>query len=272
LKDYELTIAHKMFLDGDPMFTQIGLYDTAKPDHAVRVKSYDSHFSFGLNLGHADCKVPTAGIQWRPTIQPVALEYWPFEKSAPLDQWTTVMNWASYAPKEWEGAKYGQKDLEFQKFKQLPQQTKQKLVMAMGKGPGNLRPTEELESIGWKILEPDLVVPDHRKYHDFLRQSKGEWSIAKHGYVESRSGWFSCRTACYLALGRPAVVQDTGWSKFLPHEKGVLPFQTMEECARGLETVSADYETHRLAARKFAETHLDAKKVCGDLLRDAAQI
>ncbi len=268
-RDYELTIGHKMFLDGDPMFTQIGLYDEAKKEHADRVSSYDSHFSFGLNIGAPDCLVPSAGIVWKPTLQPISIEHWPFQEQEPLDQFTTVMNWASYAPKEWEGKPYGQKDLEFQKFMELPRHTSQKLVMAMGRGPGNKRPTEQLNEIGWKILEPDQVVPDHHTYRDFLRTSKGEWSIAKHGYVASRSGWFSCRTACYLALGRPAVVQDTGWSSHLPHDKGVLPFSTMEECVDQLNRVQLDYREHQRGARAFVSEFLDAPKVCEKLIRDA---
>lgn len=269
LRDYDLTIRHKMFLDGDPMFTQIGLCDPEKKEHAERVKSYESHFSFGLHIGASDCLVPTAGIDWKPTLQPIALDYWPVQTEAPLDRFTTVMNWASYAPKEWEGKPYGQKDLEFQRFIQLPQKTKQKMVLAMGKGPGNQRPTEKLESIGWTILEPDQVVPDHHTYRDFLRTSAAEWSIAKHGYVASQSGWFSCRTACYLALGRPAVVQDTGWSRHLPHLEGVLPFTTEEEALSQIDSIRCDYKKHQKAARAFAEEFLDAKKVCQKLISDA---
>lgn len=269
LKDYELTIRHKMFLDGDPMFTHIGLLDPEKKDHADRVRSYDSHFSFGLHLGQADCLVPLAGIHWKPTLQPIALDYWKFQTDPPLDQFTTVMNWASYAPKEWEGKPYGQKDLEFQRFLHLPEKTAQKMVLAMGKGPGNKRPTETLQKIGWTILEPDQVVPDHHSYQKFLRTSKAEWSIAKHGYVASKSGWFSCRTACYLALGRPSVVQDTGWSHHLPHEAGILPFETEEECLEQIKKINSNYEFHQKAARAFAEEHLDARKVCQKLLIDS---
>lgn len=268
-EDYDVGVKHQMFLDGDPMFTQIGLHDPQKTSYTQRLRNHNSHFSFGLKLGDADCLVPDTGIRWKKTIQPVALEYWPYQEQAPLDRFTTVMNWCSYKPKLWQDKEYGQKDLEFTRFQDLPLHTPQKLVIAMGQGIGKKRPTKELTAKGWGILEPDVVIPDHKTYHEFLRTSKGEWSIAKHGYVQGKTGWFSCRTACYLALGRPSIVQDTGWSEHLPHGEGLIPFNTLEECVSGIATINADYVGHSRAARAFAEKHLDAKVVCQDLLDQA---
>jgi hypothetical protein len=265
-------IPRKLFLDGDPMFTHIGIVSGNKPENAKNVAAHDKHFSFGLNIGKPGCKVPTGGIEWHPTVQPIALEYW----SAPADPgkaasiaagaWTTVMNWASYAPKEFEGEKYGQKDIEFERFLDLPGMTSETFVLAMGQGVGSNRPTAMLESKGWKIIEPDEFLPDYRTYRDFLCGSKGEWSIAKNGYVRSQSGWFSCRSACYLAAGKPVVVQDTGWSRHLPSGNGVLAFNTQAEAATALEAISKNYAHHSQAARAFAEQHFDAAKVCDALL------
>lgn len=267
--DYEVGVKHQMFLDGDPMFTQIGMHDPDKGDYTRRLRAHDSHFSFGLKIGDADCRVPDIGIRWRKTLQPVALDWWPFEENDPEDRFTTVMNWASYPPKIWQGEEFGQKDIEFMKFVDLPRRTPQRMVIAMGQGIGRKRPTAMLEEKGWKILEPDEVLPDHETYREFLRLSKGEWSIAKHGYVAGRTGWFSCRTACYLALGRPAVVQNTGWTDHLPEGEGLLAFSTLEEAVRGIARVNADYARHRRAARAFAEKYLDARVVCQDLLDQA---
>ena len=263
----------KLFLDGDPMFTQIGLAADPASNYAKHVAAHERHFSFGLHIGHAGCKVPQAGFHWRPTVQPIALEYWKNGNAESRSDdpargaWTTVMNWASYAPKEFEGEKYGQKDLEFSRFLDLPSLTRERFVLAMGQGVGGKRPTAMLESKGWHILEPDVRLPDYMAYRDFLCASKGEWSIAKHGYVHSRSGWFSCRSACYLAAGKPVVVQDTGWSAHLPSGEGVLAFNTPEEAASALDAVSANYEFHSRAARAYAEKHFDAAKVCADLLQ-----
>lgn len=267
LRDYDLRVGHRMFIDGDPMFCQIGLLDGSNPLYAGRLRDHDSHFTFGLSVGQPDCPVPVDGITWRPTVQPVAIDQWavtPVSADAP---WTTVMNWASYKPKVWEGRTYGQKNLEFNRFRDLPSKTSVPLRLAMGLGVDGLRPAEELRQLGWDLVEPQEVVPDHRAYRSFLTNSRGEWSVAKHGYVEGRTGWFSCRTACYLAAGRPAVVQETGWSRHLPSDRGVLPFTTLDEAAEGLGKVTRNYSVHSKAAREIALEFFDAKKVCQELLR-----
>ena len=272
LRPESAAIPLKLFLDGDPMFTQIGLANDPDSEYAKRVASHERHFSFGLNIGQKDCEVPTAGLHWRPTVQPIALDYWNPASPAPTmphiadGAWTTVMNWASYAPKDFQGKKYGQKDIEFERFLDLPQISDEKFVLAMGQGVGNKRPTEMLESKGWQIIEPDTYLPDYTTYHEFLSRSKGEWSIAKNGYVTSRSGWFSCRSACYLAAGKPVVVQDTGWSDHLPSGDGAIAFHTPEEAAKALDLINKNYNHHSVAARAYAETHFDAARVCEDLI------
>jgi hypothetical protein len=269
LRDYDFGVRHQMFIDGDPMFCQVGLLDPKNAEYAARVRAHDSHFTFGLNVGGPGCLAPDTGIRWKKTVQPIALDQWPCPAGDPPDRFTTVMNWSSYAPVEWEGKLYGQKNLEFEKFKHLPQLTPQRLEMAMGRGVGAVRPTEELRALGWTILEASTTLPDHRSYRDFLTTSKAEWSVAKHGYVEARTGWFSGRTACYLALGRPAIVQETGWSDYLPAGEGLLTFSTVEEAVADVADVNDHYDEHSAAARALAEQYLDAGKVCADLLVQA---
>ena len=269
LRDYDLRVGHRMFIDGDPMFCQIGLLDGSNPLYAGRLRDHDSHFTFGLSVGQPDCPVPVDGITWRPTVQPVAIDQWPVTPVSADAPWTTVMNWASYKPKVWEGRTYGQKNLEFNRFRDLPSKTNVPLRLAMGLGVDGLRPAEELRKLGWDLVEPQEAVPDHRAYRSFLTNSRGEWSVAKQGYVEGKTGWFSCRTACYLAAGRPAVVQETGWSRHIPSGRGVLPFTTVEEAAEGLARVTRNYSEHSKAAREIALEFFEAKKVCQDLLRHA---
>jgi len=258
-----------MFIDGDPMFCQIGLLDGSNPLYAGRLRDHDSHFTFGLSVGQPDCPVPVDGITWRPTVQPIAIDQWPVTPVSADAPWTTVMNWASYKPKVWEGRTYGQKNLEFNRFRDLPSKTSIPLRLAMGLGVDGQRPAQELRQLGWDLVEPQEVVPDHRAYRSFLTNSRGEWSVAKHGYVEGKTGWFSCRTACYLAAGRPAVVQETGWSRHLPSDRGVLPFTTLDEAAEGLGKATRNYSEHSKAAREIALEFFDAKKVCQELLRQA---
>jgi hypothetical protein len=267
LRDYDLRVGHRMFIDGDPMFCQIGLLDGSNPLYAGRLRDHDSHFTFGLSVGQPDCPIPVDGITWRPTVQPIAIDQWPITPVSSDAPWTTVMNWASYKPKVWEGRTYGQKNLEFNRFRDLPSKTNIPLRLAMGLGVDGQRPAQELRQIGWDLVEPQEVVPDHSAYRSFLTNSRGEWSVAKHGYVEGRTGWFSCRTACYLAAGRPAVVQETGWSRHLPSDRGVLPFTNLDEAAEGLAKVTRNYSEHSKAAREIALEFFDAKKVCQELLR-----
>jgi hypothetical protein len=271
LRPEYLSIPKKIFLDSDPMFTQVALA-SGKQDVIDRIRAHNFHFTFAENIGAPDCRVPTTGLNWVPTRQPIVLDWWATDDGAPgghalpRDVFTTVMNWVSYKGCEYAGETWGQKDVEFLKFIDLPGRTAQKMEIAMGMGPGMKRPTELLEQKGWRIIEPSEHLPNPWKYRDYLHGSKGEWSVAKEGYVKSRSGWFSCRSACYLALGRPCVLQDTGWSKTYPTGGGLFSFKTMDEAIAGINTINADYDGHSAAARALAEREFDASKVLGAML------
>jgi hypothetical protein len=261
-------IRTKIFLDSDPMFNQIGLLN-AGPQEQARVRAHDRHFTFAENIGQPDCRVPSAGFAWIPTRQPVVLDWFPPGTRAGRNVWTTVMNWVSYKASEHAGETWGQKDIEFMKFVDLPAHTAERFEIAMGRGSGGTRPTALLQQNGWTIVEPDQALPDPWSYREYLATSKGEWSIAKEGYVKSRSGWFSGRSACYLALGRPCVLQDTGWSKYYPTGHGLLPFTTPAEAAAALDQVAGHYEAHCRAARQIAAQHLEARRVLAKLLAEA---
>ncbi len=269
LRPEYLRIPKKIFLDSDPMFTQVALA-SGRQDVIERVQAHDFHFTFAENIHAPDCRVPKTGLNWIPTRQPVVLDWFPPAVEPPRDVFTTVMNWVSYKPCEYAGETWGQKDVEFMKFVELPARTTQKFEIAMGMGPGMKRPTELLRAKGWTIVEPNERLPDPWSYRDYLRNSKGEWSVAKEGYVKSRSGWFSCRSACYLALGRPCVLQDTGWSARYPTGRGLFAFRTLEEAVAGIEAVNADYAGHCAAARRIAEEFFDARKVLGQMLEAIA--
>jgi len=293
LRPEYLRIPKKIFLDSDPLFTQVALV-SERQDVIDRIRAHNFHFTFAENINARDCRVPAAGFRWIPTRQPIVLEWWETAtRSKPAaggqvdgalpetaemlrqsehdsknirDVFTTVMNWVSYKGCEYNGETWGQKDVEFMRFIDLPQKTRQKFEIAMGMGPGMKRPTELLQQKGWQIIEPSEHLPDPWKYRDYLRDSKGEWSVAKQGYVKSRSGWFSCRSACYLALGRPCVLQDTGWSAHYPTGHGLFAFRTMEEAIGGIDAINADYAAQSRAARQLAERMFDAREVLGQML------
>ncbi len=258
-------VPKKIFLDSDPMFTQVALA-LGKQGVVERVRAHDFHFTFAENIGAKNCRIPAAGLKWLPTRQPIVLDWWIVSAQPPRDVFTTVMNWVSYKECEYKGETWGQKDVEFLKFIELPRNAKQQFEIAMGMGPGMKRPTELLTQKGWRIIEPSEHLPDPWKYRDYLGHSKGEWSIAKEGYVKSRSGWFSCRSACYLALGRPCVLEDTGWSGIYPSGTGLVAFSTVNEAVAGVERIKADYAAHSAAARRLAEQWFDARNVLARML------
>jgi len=263
-----VNVGRRIYIDGDPLFTQVGLLQKPNDSFSQRLRDHDLHFSFGLNLGSEDCGVPDTGINWRPTVQPIDLTYWTPWPAPPSSEWelTTIMNWRSYDSLQWQGQSYGQKDVEFLKFIDLPRQSPLALTVAMGRGKGDRRPTEQLERAGWRLVEPDHHLPDEQSYREFIGQSAGEWSIAKEGYVKARTGWFSGRTACYLASGRPAIVQDTGWSSHLEPGPGLFAFSNLNQCLEAMEELRRNPESHRKAARERAELVFDARAVCRSLL------
>jgi hypothetical protein len=187
------------------------------------------------------------------------------------------MNWSSYDPLTYRNKRYGQKDVEFMKFLELPQRVfptplEVALYKPRIKSSRNFAvsvPLDSLETSGWKIVDAAEVCPDFQSYRRYIHQSKAEWSVAKGGYVVGQSGWFSCRSACYLAAGRPVVVQDTGFSRVLPVGEGVIGFNTADEAEAGIREIEANYRRHANAARGIAEAYFDSDKVLDRLLKIA---
>lgn len=259
-------IGHRALVDTDPVFTQLRhLQDGAAREQAAR---HTAFFSFGERIGQGDAGVPDDGFPWRPTRQPVVLDAWPVTPGPRRGAWTTVMQWDSYPAREHRGRRYGMKGEAFLPFLDLPGRTAEHFELALGSASA---PRELLRSHGWEVRDPREPTRDPWTYQAYLRASKGEWSVAKHGYVTARSGWFSERTAAYLAAGRPAVVQDTGFSELLPTGAGLLAFRTPGEALAGVEEVDRRYAFHARAAREVAEECFDARRVLPPLLERAMQ-
>ncbi|MAE77110.1 MAG: hypothetical protein CMJ85_09600 [Planctomycetes bacterium] len=257
------------YIDSDPVFTQVKI--VAGNDYLRNlIDVHDVTFSFGEKHSEA---TPDTGHDWVPTRQPVVLSEWRPE-SKHGDVFTTVMNWRSYNPIEYGGREYGQKDIEFRRFFDLPSLIQPTPVeLAANQGRGRKLPIDLLRHKGWRLVDPGEVSGTVDAYRSYIESSAGEWSVAKNGYVQGQSGWFSCRSACYLATGRPVVVQETGFSDVLPVGCGIVPFRTLEEAAAGVQQVVADYDRHARAARDIAEEWFDSDKVLRDLvdraMRDA---
>lgn len=257
IPEFELC-ARRALVDTDPVFTQIGGHGLS-PSFAA----YDARFTYGENVHRAGCTMPTADVTWSPTRQPVVLDLWKFnvgDETAPL---TTVMNWSAYGDREHEGRIYGQKDREFAPYFALPEETGEPMEIALN-AAADVR--QRLQQGGWRIAEPGEITRDPQTYQDYLSASRAEFSVAKHAYVSTRCGWFSDRSAGYLASGRPVVVQDTGFSDFLPTGAGLLAFREHSEALDAIQRLKSDYAAHCRAARAVVAEHFNAERVLTDLL------
>jgi hypothetical protein len=262
------------YIDSDPVFTQVKIA-SGEGRFPGRVGQHDVHFSFGERFADANGPdVPATCFDWQPTRQPIVLSEWRSAETT-RSAYTTVLNWASYRAESYNGRRLGQKNVELDRFIDLPRRVAPTQLELAVKGVRRRgKPTAPIERLlrhGWRVVSPDVVCPDLDSYRDYIASSRGEWSVAKHGYVAGQVGWFSCRSACYLATGRPVVVQDTGFSDVLPVGEGIVAFRTLDEAVDALADVESKYERHARAARAIAEEYFDSKRVLGELINRAMQ-
>lgn len=264
LRDWVMRIPVRVYVDTDPVFTQLRhLSNSSRLDRALQ---HTTFFSFGENIGQASCNIPDDGIAWQATRQPVVLDAWPVTPGPAAGSFTTVMQWDKTlqdVPLEHNGQRYGRKADSFTAYYDLPKRSGERLELALG---GSAAPRHELAANGWGIRDPLAVTRDPWTYQQYIQESKGEFSVAKQGYVVARSGWFSERTACYLASGRPTLVEDTGFSNWLPCGMGVIAFSNPDEAIQGLDEINSNYMTHCSAARDTAEQYFDAGRVLTELI------
>lgn len=264
LQEWFRSIPVRTLIDHDPVFTQVRhLQNTKAMEDAM---GYNAYFSFGENLGHGTAAIPDDGIVWQSTRPPVVLDEWRVGDARPSGAFSTILKWEAYARVEHEGISYGMKSQSFEAFQDLPGKTQQVLELAVG---GDKTPKRLLEDGGWVIRDPVGLSATLESYQDYIHASKGELSIAKHGYVISRSGWLSERTGNYLAAGKPAIVQDTGLAERLGCEAGLLFFSTEAEALAAIEEVSGNYAKHCRIAREVAEWLFDSRKILDKLINEA---
>jgi hypothetical protein len=258
------TIPLRVYLDLDPAFTQLW--------HATQ--GIDMHFSghnrfvtVGQSIGQPGCDVPTCGLAWITTPQPVVLEHWPVAGRITYDALTAVANWRGYGSIEHGGVVYGQKVHSLRRFFSLPTLTAETFAPALSIHPDESEDLAALRGNGWRLIDPARVASTPYSYQRFIQGSKAEFGIAKSGYVDARCGWFSDRSVCYLASGRPVIAQETGFSRFLPTGAGLFAFETADEVIANIEEMNRDYERHARTARALAEEHFDSDKVLTRLLQ-----
>jgi hypothetical protein len=252
----------RAYLDLDPFFNQHWQLQGAD----MRFDGHTHFVTVATALGEPGCEVPTLGLDWIETLPPVVLEAWPLAEGRPSLPFTTVGHWRSYGPIEHEGRRYGLRAHSLRELIELPRLTRAEFALALGIHESERADIEALERHGWRLLDPAAVASTPSRYRDFVAASTAEIGVAKEGYVRSRSGWFSDRSACYLACGRPVLAQDTGFAGALPVGEGLLAFSTSEQAAAAADDVLGRPAAHAAAARAIAEDFLDSDRVLTRLL------
>jgi hypothetical protein len=252
----------RVYLDLDPAFNQ--LWQASGID--MRFGGHTHFVTVGQAIGTPGSEVPTCGLEWIPTVPPVVLEHWPRADRDAGGPITTIGNWRGYGSIEHRGVQYGQKVHSMREFMSLPRLTDADFELALSIHPDEKPDLAALAENGWKLVDPVGVAGTPGRYRDFIQRSRAELGIAKSGYVASRSGWFSDRSACYLASGRPVLAQETGFSDFLPAGEGLLAFTTLEDAAAGVKELERDYALHARRARELAVESFDSDKVLARLL------
>jgi len=257
----------RVYVDADPGFTQIW---HAQGDPAARLEGHDLYFTIGELIGTADCSVPTGGIDWKHVRQPVVLDDWPVVASPALERFTTIATWRGpFGPLENDGHTYGNKVHEFRKLIELPRRSPQRFELALDIHPAEGRDLEALRSNGWILVEPRSVARTPDEFRAYVQGSDAEFSVAQGVYVGTRCAWFSDRTVRYLASGKPALVQDTGFSRTLPAGDGLVPFTNLDEAVAGAADIAERYAEHATAARRIAEQEFDAEVVLSRFCEEA---
>ncbi|MCI0704119.1 MAG: glycosyltransferase family 1 protein [Planctomycetia bacterium] len=266
LRDAYMVCPRKVLIDTDPgrnHFVNFPREDAGRGwpgTHGFR--GHDHFFTFAERLGKPDCPLPDFGLTWHPTRPLVVLDCW--EPEPPGEQWTTVMGWDNFRkPLEYNGRQYRGKEPEFEGVEELPARVSAPLEVACGGDP----PAMRWRGRGWSVIDSHAISRTVADYRHYVQRSRGEFGVAKNVYSATRCGWFSCRTICYLAAGRPAVVQDTGFAEFIPTGSGLFAFSDVEGAAAGLTAVEANYPAHQEAARDIAKRYFASDVVLKDMLQ-----
>jgi len=259
-----------LYVESDPGVEQIKV-DKGESSTVEYLRAHRALFTFGENIGTEEFPVPLHGFRWSPTRQPVVTDLWRSEAGSNKGAvFTSVANWNTSGKKdiEWRGEKYlWSKSLEFLKFIEAPRVAGEDFELATTIADPSLR--ERFAANGWRLTSPDRMSVEYDEYREYLQGSKGEFTVAKDQYVRLNTGWFSDRTACYLACGRPAITQETGFTRHYGQQKGLFAFRTLAEIGEAVREINADYAAHCRAAYEVAKEYFEAEKVLRELLDKA---
>jgi hypothetical protein len=249
----------RIYVDIDPGFTQSWFADGLT---GSRLSGHDQHFTIAEGLGRAYCPIPACGLLWKTVRQPVVLDDWPLTEAPESRAFTTVGSWRGpFGPVTIDGRTFGLKVHEFRKFIALPTASPHRFELALDIHDADRGDRDKLVANDWHLVDPREAAGDPDRFRRYVQSSAAEFSVAQGVYVGTSSGWFSDRTVRYLASGRPALVQDTGFSRTLPIGRGLFAFSSMEDAVSGADAIMANYDEHAAAARQLAVEHFEAGRV-----------
>ncbi|MBA2760896.1 MAG: hypothetical protein H0U39_02860 [Segetibacter sp.] len=273
-EEYE-RIPARIFIDTDPMFTQFQYYKSMEEggDKAEYEKKFmHSHthfFTFGLNIGKEDCRLPMFDFNWKTTVKPTCINFWDNNNNTQSKfGFTSIINWVERPDFIYENESWGQKNKVIRTFEDLPSKVDQpfEIVINRPKDAITTAAIDQLGLKGWSVLSPQDMIADKDDYRTFIQSSIGEFSISKETFIKSNSGWFSGRSACYLAAGKPVITQDTQWSKYIPAGEGLFGCNDMETAIEAVNEVSSNYVKHSKRAKEIGKEYFDSDKVLTNIL------
>ncbi len=267
IREEHMACPRRIYVESDPFVYQVKVADG---DCSIieKLEPHDTFFTFGENINEPDCDIPIERFKWLPTRQPVVMDLWENPYGYDGSAYNTITTWHNKGKNiEYNGETYyWTKDREFEKFLELPKKRNARFELAAGVDEEVRR---RLVENGWQQVDSVKVSKDTDYYRQYIQQSRGEFTVARDQYVRPNTGWFSDRSVCYLAAGRPVITQETGFSKFLPTGKGLFPFKTMEDILAAVDEIESDYEGNCRAAREIAGEYFAAEKVVGSLMARA---
>ena len=268
LREEHLRCPVRIYVETDPVGRQIELAQ-GNPMTKAFLDTHTHHLTYGENLGSPDCPVPLEQFDWKTTRPPLMLDLWEYRFTPQAQRFTTVATWRNDSTGVTFGGEkyYWSKHVNFPLFQDLPQLTSQKFELALDTTDAEMAAL--LRGKGWSLVDPYQKSLNLEVYQDYIYSSRGEFTVAKDLVARTRSGWFSDRSVCYLAAGKPVVTQETGFSKFIPTGRGLFAFSTLDDVLAALDAINADYFTHACAAREIAQEYFSAEKVLSTLLYNA---
>jgi hypothetical protein len=267
IREEHLVVPRRIYVESDPFATQVGVVQ-GNPATIAALAAHDTHFSFGENLGAPDCGIPVERFRWMPTRQQVVMELWDNPFDLPGDAYTTITTWHNKGKNlDYQGESYyWTKDREYLKFIDLPLRRRVGFELAT---MVDADVAAMLRQNGWRLADSAAVSRDVEPYRKYIQQSRGEFTVMRDQYVRPNTGAFSDRSACYLAAGRPVIIQETGFSKILPTGRGLFGYRTMEDILTAVDTIESDYAGNCRAAREIAVEYFAAEKVVGSIMERA---